>query len=96
MQTEIGVNLWSIIVPIGLLSLILLVAKSLLELAIKSFWSKKVDTDYVTIVSCQASRDNCRGNADIRAIKQSILLLVKYSENIPDGQKDRIMSGMVD
>ena len=90
------ISLWNLVVPIGILCLVLLVASRVLDMALKSFWSKKVDTDYVTIVSCQASRDSCRGNADVRAIKQAILLLVKYSENIPEGQKDKIMSGMVD
>lgn len=104
-------NLWGLVAPIGLLCLVLMVTWIGLQLAIKSFWKKKVDTEYVTVDTCRDNRAACGAdreasnkcrNAEIKVLNQSVagirkglVLWATNAKDIDKETKDKIVEELL-
>ena len=73
-----------------------LIAYKLIDRAFDYFWKRGPGTEYVSVSLCAQNRAQCRANNDASMIKRAVLILVKYSDKVPEDEKDKIMQGMVE
>lgn len=51
----------TLVLLVGIASMIAIVGREVIALAVRKFWSKTVDTEYVTVAICRGYRDQCKG-----------------------------------
>jgi len=68
----------------------------LLDRAFDFFWKRGPGTDYVTVVACTQRQAQCKGNTDTPTIKRAVMILIQYSDKVPQREKDIILKGMID
>jgi hypothetical protein len=78
--------------------------KELIGLATRYFFKRGFTTDYVTTAKCDDLRSQCelkRGGCQTEAqkdsalLREAVLMLLKYSKDVPEKVKDGFMKDMV-
>lgn len=79
----------------GIGTVMVMIGKQVFGLTTKQMYKKAFDTDYVTVVMCEANRKECRGNADSKALRQAVSLLIEYNDKIPLEKRVEIRNGLI-